>query len=58
MLSDKQFFTFFAMTFVVIFMTPSVRCDRHWHVDDGGVNRWDYDCDFFGHDINSLPAIG
>ncbi len=58
MLTDQQLLTFFVMTFVVILMTSSVRCDRHWHVDDGGVTRWDYDCDFFGHDITSVPAIG
>ena len=31
---------------------------RHWQVGDGGLTRWDLNCDFNGRDIRCVPAAG
>ena len=31
---------------------------RHWQLGDGGLTRWDMNCDFNGRDIRCVPAAG
>ena len=31
---------------------------RDWQVGDNGLSRWDWNCDFNGHDISCSPASG